>query len=519
MNITAQVIQNLFYKYALLLLIATSVSIGAIYISYTNDLILSYGDSESHINISKRVIDSITPGFAQLGGIWLPIPHLLMVPLVKIDFLWRSGLAGAIVSGFLFVIASIYIYKLTFLVTGKKTPSIVAFLVFILNPNLLYLQSTPMSEVPFISFCVISIYYFVSFLKTDFAIYLSVAAFFGFCATLSRYDGWLLVLAEAALIVVSYLLKKKSWRKLEGAFILFSTPAFIGILFWLAWGFIILGNPLYFTDSPFSAKSQQQSWLARGELPAYHNLDQAFYYYFVDSLLNTGIYLFPASLLGLILFLYHYRYNTLFFTAGLLAIPFIFNVLTLYIGQSVLFLPEITPGEFEWKLFNARYGVLMVPFVAFFIGFLYYKLFALLKILIISLIIVQCGSFVLGFERIISVDDGVFGLSAAKRPDAEVWMAREYDYGLVLLDDYTRSISIIRSNLPMEKVIYIGNKPYWEESLSTPEKHARWIVIQQGDSIYKRLIENKEMEGQLYTYFNRTYTSPEIQIFRRIDAN
>ena len=119
---------------------------------YFHDLIVSYGDAESHLNIAKRVVSSITPGFAQLGGIWLPIPHLMMVPFVTNDFLWRSGLAGSIVGGFSYIVASIYIYKTMFLLTKNRAASYVAYLVFALNPNILYLQATPMTELPLILF-------------------------------------------------------------------------------------------------------------------------------------------------------------------------------------------------------------------------------------------------------------------------------------------------------------------------------------------------------------------------------
>jgi len=57
-----------------------------------------YGDAESHLNIAKRVVDSLTPGFAQLGGIWLPLPHILLIPFVYFNVLWRTGAAGSIVS-------------------------------------------------------------------------------------------------------------------------------------------------------------------------------------------------------------------------------------------------------------------------------------------------------------------------------------------------------------------------------------------------------------------------------------
>src|SRR3989344_2720853 len=69
---------------------ATLLAAGATTFFYFQDTIVAYGDAESHLNIAKRVVDSLTPGAAQLGGIWLPLPHVLLAPLVYFDFLWRS---------------------------------------------------------------------------------------------------------------------------------------------------------------------------------------------------------------------------------------------------------------------------------------------------------------------------------------------------------------------------------------------------------------------------------------------
>ena len=77
---------------------------------FLNDNIIAYGDAESHLNIAKRVVSSITPGMAQLGGIWPPLPHLMMVPFVYFDTLWRTGLGGTIVSGLCFLITNIYLF-------------------------------------------------------------------------------------------------------------------------------------------------------------------------------------------------------------------------------------------------------------------------------------------------------------------------------------------------------------------------------------------------------------------------
>ena len=95
--------------------------------------------------------------------------------------------------------------------------------------------------------------------------------------------------------------------------------------------------------------------------------------------------------------------------------------------------------------------------------------------------------------------------------------SKNYKDGFVLLDDYARSVSILRSNLPMEKVIYVGNRKYWDESLKTPEKYATWIVLQKDDQLWKSIYENKERQGRLFKYFNKVYTSNEILIFKKND--
>src|SRR5437588_3796372 len=56
------------------------------------------GDAEAHLNIARRILDSRTPGPEQIGTGWLPLPHVLMMPLAMNDGLWKSGLAGALPS-------------------------------------------------------------------------------------------------------------------------------------------------------------------------------------------------------------------------------------------------------------------------------------------------------------------------------------------------------------------------------------------------------------------------------------
>lgn len=504
----------------IIVLFSIILSVTAIIWSYRHDAILAYGDAESHLNIAKRVVHSLTPGLAQLGGIWLPLPHVLMLPLVYFDTLWRTGLAGSIVSGIAFVISAVFLYRLAHLITNHKLVSLVAPLLFMTNPNILYLQTTPLTELPLMAFFVLNSYYFIRHLKdrSD-LLSLILAAFFGFCATLSRYDGWFLVALEA----VALALRDFSWKRLwppvsaqsEGRTVLFSTLAFFGIALWLLWGYLILGNPLYFTSSQFSAKSQQRGWLAKGQLPSYRNLGNALAYYSVVSAADTGLLIFACGLIGLVLLIkdkqlpYRRPLITVLFT------PFIFYVITLYMGQSLIFVPSLTPVGFEWRLFNVRYGVMMVPVISVMVAYLVSRARLPGRLLIGLLVVLQFGLYAVGYSPIYAYKDGTVGLSSARRPDAERWLAANYDTGLIIIDDYSRIFSVIRAHLPMQNIIYIGTHPYWEESLAAPWVHARWLVIQKGDELWKAFYETEDKQARLYTYFEKAYTSEEILVFRR----
>ncbi len=527
--------KKLTFQQWVLLLSAVLAFVATLY-SFRKGYIISYGDAESHLNIAKRVVDSLTPGFAQLGGVWLPLPHLLLIPFVYFNPLWRTGLAGSIVSGLCFVVSSVYLYKLTYLLTKNKTAAFIGALVFMLNPNILYLQTTPMSELTLIVFFILSSYFFIRHLEEPKNIGLLIlAAGFGFCAAISRYDGWFLVAIEALVLALVNLpwsefprsLKQirekwngKRYQVMEGKIVLFATLAFFSIALWLMWGWLILGDPLYFTNSEFSAKAQQIAWALRGELPASHHLWLSFLYYFLTVLSNAGVLVFLLFLAGLILFLAKKKNLQSWLIMSILLAPFLFNVISLYLGQSVIFLPSLTPYTFDWTLFNVRYGVMMIPCVAVCCGYLFSQAKAVGRVLIVGLIILQIGLYTVGYSSVITLQDGLVGLSSEihKVTDAQQWIDKNYDGGLVLQDDFARTISIVKSPIPMRNVIYIGNKPYYEESLKQPEKYATWIIMQKDDEIWKHLYQDTAMQGRLYKYFVKAYTSPEILIFKRNPA-
>ncbi|HXE79971.1 MAG TPA: hypothetical protein VNK41_04415 [Vicinamibacterales bacterium] len=120
-------------------------AIAALYY-YGRGLTLSHYDARAHLVVARRIIDSLTPGWEQIGAVWLPLPHLLNMLPVQIDALYRTGASGVAISVASMGLAAYAIASMILYATGSRTGAALAVLLVALNPNLLYLQSTPMTE-------------------------------------------------------------------------------------------------------------------------------------------------------------------------------------------------------------------------------------------------------------------------------------------------------------------------------------------------------------------------------------
>jgi len=143
------------------------LSAGAIAFFYSQGCLLYYGDATAHINVARRILDSRTPGWEQVGTVWLPLPHLLMVPFVGFDTLWMTGLAGSIPCGFCFVLAGVLLFLSARRVFADGIAAATACLLLALNPNLLYLQAIPMTEALFLACVAALLYATVRFRETQ----------------------------------------------------------------------------------------------------------------------------------------------------------------------------------------------------------------------------------------------------------------------------------------------------------------------------------------------------------------
>ena len=109
-------------------------------------LTLSHYDAKAHLVVARRIIDSLTPGWEQIGAVWLPLPHLINALPVQIDVLYRTGLFAIAVSIACHALAAGSIAATIHALTMSRVGAVLGATLYALNPNTLYLQSTPMTE-------------------------------------------------------------------------------------------------------------------------------------------------------------------------------------------------------------------------------------------------------------------------------------------------------------------------------------------------------------------------------------
>ena len=358
----------------LLAWLAMCVSVMSFLFYYKRGEILLYGDAVAHINIARRVFDSMTPGLLQLGTVWLPLPHLLMVPFLISTEMWRRGVGGSIPSMAAYVFAVVGIFRLIrgiLLRNGEfdmpaRVAAWSAALIFAANPNLIYLQATAMGEALYLAFFLWSVVYFSEFVRGE----VGALTKCGLClaaASLTRYDGWFLAAAMAAAVVIFSFFSVKttdgvSIRISRIAALKFVLLAATGPALWLAYNGIVYRNPLEFENGPYSAKAIEQKTQSAGNPghPGSGSLPLATQYFLKSGEVNLAsseslqhawvllacLALAAAGLTGL-------RFAPLLF----LLVPVPFYALSVAYGGVPIFVPQWWP----FSHYNVRYGLQLLP--------------------------------------------------------------------------------------------------------------------------------------------------------------
>jgi hypothetical protein len=479
------------------------------------DLLL-YGDAVAHINIARRVFDSRTPGPLQLGTVWLPLPHLLILPFVISDWLWQTGAGGSPPSMIAFVLGAVGIFRL---VRGSLSgPSIpdgaaraaawLAALIFIANPNLMYLQATAMTEPLSIALFIWAVVYLNGFSQAarrrdedDDARARSSLVKCGWCllgACLTRYDGWFLAVAISGLALI-ILLRRTSSGRIRTALKRLILMAAAGPALWLLYNGVVYRNPLEFANGPYSAHAIEQKSTSVSH-PGDQNLWMAATFFLKSAELNVAanqvhrVWLLLA-LAGAMLLL---ALDSRLWPVLLLWVPLPFYTLSVAYSHVPIFLPVWWPHSY----YNVRYGLELLPALAVFLALGAYYIAVFLRDS------VKQAAVFAGFALLVV---GSYWTVWREQPIGyhEAWMnsrtrlALERELGstlkklpvdstvLMYLGDHVGALE--REGIPLRRTINEGNHRtwklpndpdgLWEKSLASPAEYADYVVAFDGDAV------------------------------------
>jgi hypothetical protein len=165
-------------------------------------LSLSHYDAKAHLVVARRILDSLTPSWEQIGAVWLPLPHLLNALPVQIDWMYRTGASAIAISIGSFAITAACVSAIVRTATGSRTGAFLAAALFAFNPNVLYLQSTPMTEPLLFALSALVVLHLTQWAMGDEARVRAAAGWTIVAACLTRYEAWPIVGAAMALAAI-----------------------------------------------------------------------------------------------------------------------------------------------------------------------------------------------------------------------------------------------------------------------------------------------------------------------------
>ena len=491
---------------------AVLVSLFAFSYSFSHSLLLLYGDAVAHLHIARRIVDSLHPGFRQLGSVWLPLPHLLMLPFIWRMGWWQSGLAGALPSmgAYVFGVAGIYRLARQWL---APQASLVAVVFFGLNPGLLYMQSTAMNEPLFLAEMIWTVLLLVEYRRAlDGQEYglaarlLTAAGVVLVGAVYTRYDGWVFA-ACAWLVALLPMLKAERWKpKTGGAFVLFTVMLVVAPLVWMGYCAKQFGDPLDFLRGPFSARAidARTSKPGAAHYPGWHSMPVAALYFLKAAELGATTLRFANTLLvlaiaGSVAAIVGWRKKGIL-PALLLWVPLPFYAYSVAYGSVPIFIPLWWPHSH----YNTRYGMEMLPVFALALAFLIalgvdqvrkrvpdaaaWVLFAVLALLVTNSAVLMRGNVPLVLAEAIA--------NSRSRIQFEVayanFLATLPANATILAYTSEHIGAFQRAGISLKHTINEADYYEWAPALEAPASSADYVIATEGDQVARAVAKHPE---------------------------
>ncbi|MGB8260166.1 MAG: hypothetical protein WCE75_07435 [Terracidiphilus sp.] len=488
-------------EYLALLGACAAASAAAILWSWRTGSMLNYGDAVAHLHIARRVFDCHQPRLTQLGSVWLPLQHILLLPFVQVYAWWASGWAAVAPSAAAYLLACAGLWRLARRWLGVPAAA-VALAFFALNPNLLYLQTTAMTEPVFLCEMVWAAVWLVEWrasldeetrrtgrLTWRLALVLVAAVY-------TRYDGWTMALVAWVAMGVALLRRGRLGSR---AFWLASVVVVAAPVAWFVYNQAGFEDWLYFARGPYSAAAIEARTSVPGfpPHPGFHNPWVAEVFYLKAALLDAaalrrGAWLLALALAGTAFGWLAERRRT-FGWALLLWFPAPFYAYSVSWGSVPIFLPVWWPHS--W--YNLRYGMEMLPAFALGAGFAARLVLGAVRefkpawqryALAPLLLIVAVNAARMVQEQPLVYVEGTKNIAARRGYDREIPEAlRQALAGrpgaTVLMNTSVFPEFVASTGIPLRQTINESDLKIWEHALDAPAQSAAVVLAFDGDDV------------------------------------
>lgn len=245
----------------ILLMVFALACLAGMYINFVLDFV--FIDAFKRSFMAYLVYFGNEPKLSAIGFVWPPIPTLLQLPLVAIEPLNRTGIAGNILSAIFLGISAVYLNSLGKLFNVKKLFRYAFTLLFVANPLIFFYGANGMSELIAISFIIMTIYYFLRHIVKNSLPSLLIASLTLSCLIMTRWEMGLLLFVVLSLIAfIPFVKKNYSFNKAESSAVMFILPVMFIVFIWLFASWLIVGSPTYFLNSSYSFTPHDAKQLA-----------------------------------------------------------------------------------------------------------------------------------------------------------------------------------------------------------------------------------------------------------------
>jgi hypothetical protein len=496
-------------------------------------MLLLYGDAVAHLHIARRILDARYPGISQLGGVWLPLPHLLLLPFVQKMEWWQTGLAGAWPSMFCYVASVVGFYRVARHMLSMRW-AMVAVLFFGLNPALIYLSTTAMTEPLFLALMVWSALELMEFGfalragETRRAVWRIVwLTLLLIAAVYTRYDGWIMA-AAAWCLALGLLVRNwdggKNLRGVRNAFVVFTVLLAAAPIGWLAYNAHFFHDPLDFMRGPYSAAAIEKKTSPPGSrhYRGWHNPAWALLFYTrtaqVDAAVwETGFGVMVLALAGL-----WAAFRTKLKGRRALAylwFPLPFYMYAIAYSSIPIFIPQLWPHSY----YNARYGMELLPALALSmcvgLAWAQQRWFAgnvkgATTLWVVAVIAVLANCVALFYVKPLVIQEAY--KNSATRIPLEAAIARELETMprgmpvLMYLSDHPGAVET--AGIPLKQIVNESDYDSFHAALQAPAEHVAYVVAIAGDPVDAAVTAHPE--GLTETSVTHVTGQPEVHIYQ-----